>query len=78
MPPGGRRPMGHRLQQFLPFGRIIDLSEFLRQIQVIGVWGATERNPERWIMFRCSQDPNYLSSKNTEWVYFQGYPTLKC
>ena len=27
--------MGHRLQQFLPFGRIIDLSEFLRQIQVI-------------------------------------------
>jgi hypothetical protein len=25
MPPGGRRPMGHRLQQFLPFGRIIDL-----------------------------------------------------
>ena len=78
MPPGGRRPMGHRLQQFLPFGRIIDLSEFLRQIQVIGVWGATERNPELLIMFRCSQDPNYLSSKNTEWVYFQGYPTLKC
>jgi hypothetical protein len=36
MPPGGRRPVGHRLQQFLPFGRIIDLSEFLRQIQVIG------------------------------------------
>jgi hypothetical protein len=27
--------MGHRLQQFLPFGRIIDLSEFSRQIQVI-------------------------------------------
>ena len=27
--------MGHRLQQFLPFGQIIDLSEFLRQIQVI-------------------------------------------
>src|SRR5689334_25074486 len=27
--------MGHRLQQFLPFGRTIDLSEFLRQIQVI-------------------------------------------
>ena len=27
--------MGHRLQQFLPFGRIIDLGEFLRQIQVI-------------------------------------------
>src|ERR1700681_2150174 len=26
---------GHRLQQFLPFGRIIDLGEFLRQIQVI-------------------------------------------
>jgi hypothetical protein len=21
---------------------------------------------------------HYLSSKNTEWVYFQGYPTLKC
>src|SRR5258708_38332273 len=35
MPPGARRPMGHRLQQFLPFGRIIDLGEFLRQIQVI-------------------------------------------
>lgn len=32
MPPGGRRPMGHRLQQILPFGRIIDLGEFLRQI----------------------------------------------
>ena len=27
--------MGHRLQQFLPSGRIIDLGEFLRQIQVI-------------------------------------------
>ena len=27
--------MDHRLQQFLPFGRIIDLGEFLRQIQVI-------------------------------------------
>jgi hypothetical protein len=27
--------MGHRLQQFFPFGRIIDLGEFLRQIQVI-------------------------------------------
>jgi hypothetical protein len=27
--------MGYRLQQFLPFGRIIDLGEFLRQIQVI-------------------------------------------
>ena len=27
--------MGHRLQQFLPFGQIIDLGEFLRQIQVI-------------------------------------------
>ena len=27
--------MGHGLQQFLPFGRIIDLGEFLRQIQVI-------------------------------------------
>jgi hypothetical protein len=27
--------MGHRLQQFLPFGRIIDLGESLRQIQVI-------------------------------------------
>jgi hypothetical protein len=26
--------MGHRLQQFLPFGRIIDLGEFLRQIQI--------------------------------------------
>jgi hypothetical protein len=26
--------MGHRLQQFLPFGRIIDLGEFLRQLQV--------------------------------------------
>jgi hypothetical protein len=25
--------MGHRLQQFLRFGRIIDLGEFLRQIQ---------------------------------------------
>src|SRR5258707_12917877 len=35
MPPGGRRTVGHRLQQFLPFGRIIDLGEFLRQIQVI-------------------------------------------
>jgi hypothetical protein len=35
MPPGGRRPMGHGLQQFLSFGRIIDLGEFLRQIQVI-------------------------------------------
>jgi hypothetical protein len=35
MPPGGRRSMGHGLQQFLPFGRIIDLGEFLRQIQVI-------------------------------------------
>ena len=27
--------MGHRLQQFLPFGWIIDLGEFLRQVQVI-------------------------------------------
>ena len=27
--------MDHGLQQFLPFGRIIDLGEFLRQIQVI-------------------------------------------
>jgi hypothetical protein len=27
--------MGHGLQQFLPSGRIIDLGEFLRQIQVI-------------------------------------------
>jgi hypothetical protein len=27
--------MGHRLQQFLPFGWIIDLGEFLRQIEVI-------------------------------------------
>ena len=27
--------MGHRLQQFLPFGWVIDLGEFLRQIQVI-------------------------------------------
>ena len=27
--------MGHRLQQFLPFGRFIDLGEFLRQIHVI-------------------------------------------
>ncbi len=27
--------MGHRLQQFLTSGRIIDLGEFLRQIQVI-------------------------------------------
>jgi hypothetical protein len=27
--------MGHRLQQFLPFGRIIELGEFLRQIQII-------------------------------------------
>src|ERR1700692_1599927 len=27
--------MGHRLQQFWPFGRIIDLGEFLLQIQVI-------------------------------------------
>ena len=27
--------MGHGLQQFLPLGRIIDLGEFLRQIQVI-------------------------------------------
>jgi hypothetical protein len=27
--------VGHRLQQFLPFGRIIDLGEFLRQIQII-------------------------------------------
>jgi integrase len=27
--------MGHRLQQFLPAGRIIDLGEFLRQKQVI-------------------------------------------
>jgi hypothetical protein len=35
MPLGGRPPMGHRLQQFLPFGRIIDLGKFLRQIHVI-------------------------------------------
>ena len=27
--------MGHGLEQFLPLGRIIDLSEFLRQIQAI-------------------------------------------
>jgi hypothetical protein len=33
MPPGGRQPMGHRLKQFLPFGRLIDLGEFLRHIQ---------------------------------------------
>src|SRR5260221_7882912 len=35
MPPGGRRAMGRRLQQFLPFGWIIDLGEFLRQVEVI-------------------------------------------
>ena len=35
MSPGGRRPICHRLQQFLPSSRIIDLGEFLRQIQVI-------------------------------------------
>src|SRR5260370_14313450 len=35
MPPGGRRAMGRRLQQFLPFGWIIDLGEFLRQLEVI-------------------------------------------
>jgi TIR domain len=35
MLPGGHRFMGHRLQQFPPFGPIIDLGEFLRQIQVI-------------------------------------------
>jgi hypothetical protein len=27
--------MGHRLQQLLPFGRLIALSEFLRPIQLI-------------------------------------------
>ncbi len=27
--------MGRRLQQFLPFGWIIDLGEFLRQVEVI-------------------------------------------
>jgi hypothetical protein len=27
MPPGGRRAMDHRLQQFLPFGWIVDLGE---------------------------------------------------
>jgi hypothetical protein len=35
MPPGSRRAMGDGLQQFLPFGWIIDLGEFLRQVQVI-------------------------------------------
>lgn len=35
MSPGDCRPVGHGLEQFLPLGRIIDLSEFLRQIQVI-------------------------------------------
>ena len=35
MPPGSRRAMGHCLQQFLPFGWIIDLGGFLRQVQVI-------------------------------------------
>ena len=31
--------MGHRLQQFLSFGRIIDLGEFLRQnaVQSVGI-----------------------------------------
>ena len=29
MPSGGRRPMGHRLQQFLPFGRIIESKKSL-------------------------------------------------
>jgi hypothetical protein len=37
--------MGHRLQQFLPFGRIIDLGEFLRQIQVIPANGAILDEP---------------------------------
>jgi hypothetical protein len=31
MPPSSRRPMGNGLQQLLPFGRIIELGEFLRQ-----------------------------------------------
>ena len=47
-PPGGRRPMGHRLQQFLPFGRIIDLGEFLRQIQVIPAEDAILDEPFLW------------------------------
>jgi hypothetical protein len=34
--------MGHRLQQFLPFGWIIDLGEFLRQIEVIPADDAIE------------------------------------
>ena len=48
MSPGGRRPMGHRLQQFLPFGRIIDLGEFLRQIQVIPAEDAILDEPFLW------------------------------
>jgi hypothetical protein len=35
VPPGGRRPMGHRLQEFLALDWILDLDECLRQIQVI-------------------------------------------
>jgi WD40 repeat protein len=44
--------MGHRVQEFLPFGRIIDLGEFLRQIQVRRLRflkrGAYE-NPVKWL-----------------------------
>src|SRR5271166_3333330 len=53
MPPGGRRPIGHRLQQVLPFGRIIDLGEFLRQIQVIGVPAASAR---KFTLAYCTQN----------------------
>jgi hypothetical protein len=34
--------MGDGLQQLLPFGRIIDLGEFLRQIQLIPTDDAIE------------------------------------
>ena len=32
----------------------------------LGLWGAVERNPELWIMFRCSPNPKYGSPSEVD------------
>ena len=53
--------MGHRLQQFLPFGRIIDLGEFLRQIRRTRirsrVWGSKKISVG--LTYLCWANPMY-------------------
>jgi hypothetical protein len=57
--------MGHRLQQFLPFGRIIDLGEFLRQIQVIPADDAILDEP--FNRGKGAKDPTSCSRRASAW-----------